>query len=65
MAIERGLHFKLRLVLRLETTYVGLKNILLFNLLTLNDLKRRRAVNLLKIKIPSRRFRQAAVRKGI
>jgi hypothetical protein len=35
------------------------------NPLTPNDLQRRRAVSPLKIKIPSKKFRQAALRVGI
>jgi hypothetical protein len=37
----------------------------LFNPLTTNDLQRRRAVSPLKIKIPSNKSRQAALREGI
>jgi hypothetical protein len=37
----------------------------LFNPLTPNDLKRRHAVSHLKIKVPSKNSRQAALRGGI
>jgi hypothetical protein len=36
-----------------------------FNPLTPNDLQRRRAMSPLKIKIPSKKYRQAALRGGI
>jgi hypothetical protein len=39
--------------------------VLLFNPLTPNDLKRRRAVSLLQIKLLSKNYRQAALRGGI